>query len=66
MSDVVNPGKDARRLQRRQAETLRRERQKQNLEKAESEDVLSKKKGLAMSPTKGRRSLIQGMRDTLG
>lgn len=36
------------------------------LEKSEAEDLATKKKALALDPGKGRRSLIQGMRDTLG
>lgn len=51
---------------RRAAEETRKQKQRQMLEKAEAEDIVSKKKAMAFSPSKGRRSLIQGMRDTLG
>ena len=66
MSNMLDPGKDARRAQRRAAEEAKKMKQKQMLEKAEAEDVVAKKKALALDPGKGRRSLIQGMRDTLG
>lgn len=66
MSNMLDPGKDARRAQRRAAEEAKKMKQKQMLEKAEAEDVAAKKKALAFDSGKGRRSLIQGMRDTLG
>jgi len=66
MSNALDPGKDARREARRAAEEAKKMKQKQALEKAEANDVLAKKKSLAFNPSKGRRSLIQGMRDTLG
>lgn len=66
MSNALDPGKDARRQARRAAEDARKMKQKQMLEKAEAEDIVAKKKALAFNPGKGRRSLIQGMRDTLG
>lgn len=41
-------------------------KQKQLLERAEAESKVEEKRLLSMSPSKGRRSLIQGMRDSLG
>lgn len=66
MSDLVDPGRDARRAQRKAAEDAQKMKQKQALEAAEAKDIAAKKKALAFDPGKGRRSLIQGMRDTLG
>jgi len=58
MSEVVDPGKDARRAMRQQRRDLLRQKQIQKLEKAEAESELAAKKALATSPTKGRRGLI--------
>lgn len=69
MSDITDPGKDARRAARRQEEEIKRQRQKQSLEKAEAEEDLARKKALARSPAAGRRGLITGQtvkRETLG
>lgn len=66
MSNLTDPGRDARRQMRRAAEETRKQKQRQMLEKAEAEDLATKKKALAFDPGKSRRSLIQGMRDTLG
>lgn len=69
MSDVIDPGKGARRQARKQAELLRKEKQKQLLEKAEIDDELAKKKALVMNPAKNRQRmslLSSGRKQSLG
>lgn len=67
-SDILDPGKDARRQARKQESLLKEQRQKERLKKAEAEGELALVKSRATSPLKGRRSLIAGTqnRDTLG
>lgn len=69
MSNVLDPGRDARRQANRQAEELRKQKQKQALEKAEAAQEVAIAKSRATSPTMGRRSLISGVtgrKETLG
>ena len=68
MSDLVDPGRRARKQARKQAELIKRQKQKEQLRAAEAEDELSKKKAFIMSPGK-RRSLVApatGRRESLG
>lgn len=64
----MNPGQQAKRAANRQAELLRRERQEQGLQLAEEDGRIAKKKAISLSPTKGRRALInpQERRASLG
>lgn len=59
MSDLIDPGKGARRQAREQAELLKRQKQKEQLKLAEAEDELAKKKAKIMTP-RGRagRSML--------
>lgn len=67
MSDITDPGKDARREARRQRRILEEQKRKQKLAKVEAEGELALVKSRAANPMKGRRSLIQGtQRETLG
>lgn len=53
---------------RKQQNIINRQKQKTALEYAEEQDDLARKKALALSPRKGRRSLINpsGLKTTLG
>lgn len=70
MSDLVDPGKGARRQARKQAELLKRQKQKETLKAAEAEDELVKKRSSIMKPkgVTGRLSLLspQTRRQSLG
>ena len=67
MSDITDPGKDARKHARAQRKLLEEQKHKQKLAKAEAEGELALIKSRATDPTKGRRSLIAGtQRETLG
>ena len=67
MSDITDPGKDARRQARKQSRLLEEQKRKQKLAKAEAEGELALIKSRAANPMTGRRSLIQGtQRETLG
>lgn len=67
MTTILDPGKGARRQAREQRKLLAKQKQKQQLEKAEAEGELAIVKS-RLSPAKGRQSLITGTqkRDQLG
>ena len=60
MSDLIDPMRDAKKQAKRQEQDLKLQRQKQTTAKAEATGELERKKFLASSPDKGRRSLISG------
>jgi len=69
MGDVFGTGRSAaRRAQKEQTALIQKQRQASELELAEEEDVIARKKGLAASGRAGRRSLIKtsetGVRST--
>lgn len=71
MSSIIDPGKSARREAAKQRDLLKRERQKQALEKAKAEEEVAKKVSMALDPSKGRQSLIKprqgdALKETLG
>lgn len=68
MTQVVDPGKDARKQAREQAKLLKQQKAKQALELAEAEGEAAVVKSRAIGPMKGRRSLISGTqkRESLG
>jgi len=60
MGDVFSTGRSAaKRAQKEQTALIQKQRQTSELELAEEEDVIARKKGLAAGGRAGRRSLIK-------